>query len=233
MVLYWIHSAGRAVFGAILQSYQLIARCRMHDIRKSVPCNTFPCTDINTDGFLTRPVLVDPTAVRMVLVSESAPARAEDDYYAGDSALFANTTLTAFADAGLQAGSIMDLVKMGIYFTPAVKCAKTGYGIETATIHECSHLLEAELNLLPALKVIMLMGDVAIKSLNQIARRNHEARVIPAGSTYKIRGGQFSWRGVRVFPSYLQAGPSFNIEKSKRRMIVEDLAAGMRLAGII
>jgi hypothetical protein len=26
-----------------------------------------------------------------------------------------------------------------------------------------------------------------------------------------------------VFPSYLQAGPSFFIEKSKRRMIAEDL----------
>ncbi len=205
----------------------------MLDIRNSVPCHTFPCKDVKIDGFLTRPVLIDPAAVRMVLVSESAPARAEDDFYAGSNALFASTTLTAFADAGLQADSIMELVDRGIYFTPAVKCAKTGYGIETATIHECSHLLEAELNLLPALKVIMLMGDVAIKSLNQVARRNKEARVIPAGSTYKIRGGQFSWRGVRVFPSYLQAGPSFNIEKSKRKMIAEDLAAGMRFAGIM
>lgn len=169
----------------------------------------------------------------MLLVSESAPARAEDDYYARGSALFATTTLMALADASLLAGSIMELVKLGIYFTPAVKCAKTGYGINTATVQECSHLLEAELNLLPALKVIMLMGDVAIKSLNQIARRNHEERVIPAGSTYKIRGGQFAWRGIRVFPSYLQAGPSFNIEKSKRRMIAEDLAAGLHLAGIL
>jgi hypothetical protein len=205
----------------------------MLDIRNAVPCHTFPCKDVKTDGFLTRPVLVDPAAVRMVLVSESAPARAEDDYYAGSSALFAATTLTAFGDAGLQADSIMELVDRGIYFTPAVKCAKTAYGIETATIHECSHLLEAELNLLPALKVIMLMGDVAIKSLNQVARHNKEARVIPAFATYKIRGGQFFWRGVRVFPSYLQAGPSFNIEKSKRKMIAEDLAAGMKLAGIL
>jgi len=205
----------------------------MLDIRKAVPCNTFPCTDINTDGFLTQPVLIDPDKIRMLLVSESAPARAEDDYFAGGSALFAATTLTAFADAGLQAGSIMELVDRGIYFTPAVKCAKTGYGIETATIHECSHLLEAELDLLPELKVIMLMGDVAIKCLNQVAKRNREARVIPAGATYKIRVGQFTWRGVRVFPSYLQAGPSFNIEKSKRKMIAEDLAAGMKLAGIL
>jgi hypothetical protein len=32
-----------------------------------------------------------------------------------------------------------------------------------------------------------------------------------------------------VFPSYLQAGPSFFIEKSKRRMIAEDIANALRL----
>ena len=55
-------------------------------------------------------------------------------------------------------------------------------------------------------------------------------RVIPAGSTYKIRGQQYSFRGARVFPSYLQAGPSFYIEKSKRRMIAEDIAEALALA---
>jgi hypothetical protein len=34
---------------------------------------------------------------------------------------------------------------------------------------------------------------------------------------------------MRVFPSYLQAGPSFFIEKSKRRMIAEDISAAMQL----
>ena len=53
--------------------------------------------------------------------------------------------------------------------------------------------------------------------------------VVPAGSTYKIRGGKYSFQGKRVFPSYLQAGPSFFIEKSKRRMISLDIAAALRL----
>ena len=52
---------------------------------------------------------------------------------------------------------------------------------------------------------------------------------IPAGSTYKNRGPEYTFRGVRAFPSYLQAGPSFFIEKSKRRMIAEDIAAALRL----
>jgi hypothetical protein len=34
---------------------------------------------------------------------------------------------------------------LGVYLTTAVKCAKTGYGIETTTIQACSCLLEQEL----------------------------------------------------------------------------------------
>ncbi len=204
----------------------------MLDMRNAMNCETFPCQDVNHDGYLKQPLMITPEQVSMLVISESAPSLARDDYYAGSDALFARTTLLAFEDAGLKVDSISDMTSKGIYFTPAVKCAKTGYGIATTTIQTCSHLLEKELILFPNLKVIMLMGDVAIKSLNEIARRNKEPRVIPAGSTYKIRGPEFTWRGIRVFPSYLQAGPSFNIEKSKRRMIAEDLAAGLKVAGI-
>ncbi len=72
------------------------------------------------------------------------------------------------------------------------------------------------------------MGDVAIRSINYIAKRAGQPRAIPAGSTYKIRGGEFMFRGAPAFPSYLQAGPSFFIEKSKRQMIAEDIAAALR-----
>lgn len=204
----------------------------MLDMRNAVNCETFPCQDVNHDGYLKQPLMITPEQVSILVISESASSLARDDYYAGSDALFARTTLLAFEDAGLKVNSIPDLTSKGIYFTPAVKCAKTGYGIASTTIQTCSHLLEKELTVFPNLKVIMLMGDVAIKSLNEIARRNKEPRVIPAGSTYKIRGPEFTWRGIRVFPSYLQAGASFNIEKSKRRMIAEDLAAGLKVAGI-
>jgi hypothetical protein len=73
------------------------------------------------------------------------------------------------------------------------------------------------------------MGDVSIKAVNAIARRAGEKRVIPAGSTYKIRGQPYFFRGARAFPSYLQAGPSFFIEKSKRKVIAEDIAAALSL----
>jgi uracil-DNA glycosylase len=76
---------------------------------------------------------------------------------------------------------------------------------------------------------LLLMGDVAIKAINTIAERTREGRVIPAGSTYKIRGREYFFQGKRAFPSYLQAGPSFFIEKSKRKMIAEDIASALSL----
>jgi hypothetical protein len=51
--------------------------------------------------------------------------------------------------------------------------------------------------------------------------------VVPAGSTYKLRGGDYRFRGMKVFPSYVQAGQTFYIEKSKRQMIAEDIAAAL------
>ena len=53
-------------------------------------------------------------------------------------------------------------------------------------------------------------------------------KIIPSGSTYKIRGQEYFFRGKRALPSYLQAGPSFFIEKSKRRMIAEDITTALR-----
>ena len=81
----------------------------------------------------------------------------------------------------------------------------------------------------PAVQVYLLMGDAAIKGINCIAKRKGAERIIPAGSTYRIRGGAYFDGQTRVFPSYLQAGPSYFIEKSKRRMIAEDIAAALEL----
>jgi len=73
------------------------------------------------------------------------------------------------------------------------------------------------------------MGNVAIKAVNAIAKRNKEPRPVPAGSTYRIRGGEFFFRGARVLPSYVQAGAAFFVEKSKRRMIAEDIKKAMQI----
>ena len=192
-------------------------------------CEEFPCADVKHDSYVIPDVDVRSDDVSIAMISEAAPANPSDYYYAKGDSLFQQTTVQAFNDAGASVSSIQDIVDLGVYLTTAVKCGKTGYGMKTNTIKECSHILEKELDLFPDVKAFMLMGDVAIRAINYIAKRAGEARVIPAGSTYKIRGREYFFRGKRAFPSYLQAGPSFFIEKSKRRMIAEDIAAALSL----
>lgn len=199
------------------------------NVSELVGCGDFPCTDVRHQCYVVPDIDIEPADVKIVMVSEAAPAKPNDYYYAVGDSLFQSTTVQAFQDAGAEVGSVADILGLGVYLTTAVKCGKTGYGIGTGTVKQCALLLERELALFPEVKALMLMGDVAIKAVNDIARRAGEKRVIPAGSTYKIRKEPYSFRGARAFPSYLQAGPSFFIEKSKRRMIAEDIAAALEL----
>ncbi len=198
-------------------------------VNQVVGCESFPCADVKHECYVVPDIDVKPAGVSIIMISEAAPENPADYYYAKGNPLFQQTTVQAFKDAGADVASMNDILDMGVYLTTAVKCGKTGYGIKSGTIRECSEILERELALFPDVKVFMLMGDVAIKAINYIARRAGEGRVIPAGSTYKIRGQEYLFRGRRAFPSYLQAGPSFFIEKSKRRMIAEDISAALHL----
>ncbi|MFH1523755.1 MAG: uracil-DNA glycosylase [Chloroflexota bacterium] len=196
-----------------------------------IQCADFPCLDTRRASYFIPDVDIDPAKVSILLISEAAPENPADGYYAGPEALFARTTLLAFQDAGAKVSSIQDVLDMGVYLTTAVKCGKTGYGLATPTVQHCSYLLGKEIALFPNVKAFLLMGDVAIKAVNSIAKQNGEPRVIPAGSTYKIRGGEFTFRGARAFPSYVQAGPAFFVEKSKRKMIAEDIRGALSIVG--
>jgi uracil-DNA glycosylase len=136
--------------------------------------------------------------------------------------------MQAFNDAGFDVSSIEDVLRLGVYVTTAIKCAKTSYGVSPETIENCCvRILEKEIDLFPKTKTVLLMGDTAIKAMNFIAKKNSGKRIIPSGSTYKIRNIVYSYKQIRVFPSYLQTGKSYLIEKSKRRMIAEDIKAAL------
>ncbi len=201
----------------------------MMKVSEQVRCVNFPCEEVKHECYLLPDVELNPENVSIILISEAAPPNPGDYYYAAGNPLFQQNTIQAFREAGIEASSIQDLLQMGVYFTTAVKCGKTGFGIKAASIKACSYILEKELGLFPHVKAYLLMGDVAIKGINYISIRSGEGRVIPAGSTYKIRGGEFTFKGKRALPSYLQVGPSFGIEKSKQRMIAEDIANAMKL----
>ena len=200
-------------------------------ISEAVNCLDFSCLDTCPVGYVIPEIDLEPADVSILMISEAAPEKPADYFYAGPEALFARTTLLAFQEARAKVSTVKDILDLGVYLTTAVKCAKTGYAIATQSVQHCSFLLEKEIALFPNVKAYLLMGDVAIQAINMIAKRNGEPRVIPSGSTYKIRGGDFHYRSARAYPSYLQAGPSFFIEKRKRKMIAEDIATALAYAG--
>jgi hypothetical protein len=173
-----------------------------------------------------------PEHVRMVLVSECSAADDADNYGASDDASFDITTLAAFAVAGLPCSSVSELRDRGIHLTVAIRHPKTAATVRASTVKRFAPVLAAELATLPNVRVYVLMGGVAIAAVNHIARERTGRRVIPAGSTYRIRGGTYVLEGIRVLPSYLQAGPAWYVEAGKRQMIAEDLSLALRIAGI-
>ncbi len=194
-----------------------------------IKCIDFPCTDINKECYLVPDIDIDPNRIQMIMISEVPPQDSSEYFYTPNNPFYLQTTLQAFNDAGLSLTSIEDILNLGIYITTAVKCGKTDYSISSKTIDNCSKILEKELNLFPNVKVLMLNGDVAIKAMNNISKRQLKVRVIPSGSTYKIRKNEYVYKGIRVFPSYILTGKNFLIEKSKRKMIAEDIEEAFRL----
>lgn len=192
-----------------------------------VACKDFPCSGVKHECCMIPAIDINPDRISIAMIAEAAPQNPGDYFYAKNNPLFAQTTVQAFQEAGATVSNVEDIIGRGVYLTTAVKCGKIGYGIQTETIKRCSVLLEKELALFPNLKILMLMGDVAIKALNSIAQRAGDKRAIPAGPTYKLRKEKYFYRGLRVFPSYLQAGKSYLIEKGKGRVIAEDIAAAL------
>jgi hypothetical protein len=193
-----------------------------------VKCKDFPCEDVNKKCYVVPDVEIDLGKIKTVMISEAPPEDLADYSYAPESPFYLQTTLQAFGDAGFDAVSIKDLVNLGVYVTTAIKCGKTAYSISAKTIDNCSvRILESEINLFPGLRAVLLMGDTAIKAMNMIAVRNTGKRIVPSGSTYKIRKGRYFYKQLRVFPSYLQTGKSYLIEKSKRKMIAEDIKTAL------
>jgi hypothetical protein len=200
------------------------------NVSEQVQCRHFPCADVVTARHTIPTVEIEPSRVKAVMICEAPPPTASDDFYAAGDPFYLQTTLQAFEQAGLNLADLDDLLNLGIYITTAVKCGKVGYGVSTRTVQTCSEVvLEKELALFPHTRVLLLMGSVAIKAMNHITRRQTGKRLIPSGSTYKIRRQEYSYQGVRVFPSYLQTGKSFLIEKSKQKMIAEDIRAALGL----
>ena len=194
-----------------------------------ISCLNFPCNDIEKSSYQVPYLDINLEKIKIVMISEVPPLDPKDYFYSSGNPFYMETTKQAFSDSGYTINSINDILNLGVYITTAVKCAKTGSSISTDTIKECSFILEEELKLFPNAKAYILLGDVAIKSFNYISKRNTNKLAIPNGSTYKLRNQIFYYEDKRVFPSYIITGKNFLIEKSKRKMISEDIKNAFEL----
>lgn len=196
-------------------------------VKDDFACN-YPCTDINKD-FISPKVKIDPEAIQIVMISEAPPKDHANYFYQGTSGTFFQTTKTAFQDAGIAINNYNDLTDLGLYLTTAIKCSKKSYLVSAKTIKECAiRFLKKEISQFPDIKVILCMGDFAIKAVNYIYQEKFKKSPIKSGSTYKIRKEKHILNGIRFIPSYTQTGESFNIEQSKRKMIAEDIGEALR-----
>ena len=125
-------------------------------VDRQIGCPSFPCRDVRHDCYLVPSIDINPDGISVVLISEAAPVDPDDYYYAPGEPLFAQTTIQAFNQAGLDVASVEDILSLGVYLTTAVKCGKTGYGIKAATVKECSFVLERELALFSRVKAFLL-----------------------------------------------------------------------------
>jgi hypothetical protein len=94
-------------------------------VLKCIQCQKFPCNDVNHQVCQIPAIEIKPERIKLLMISEAAPKSPEDYYYVEKGEpLFQQTTLLAFQDAGVPVKSFQDIMKMGIYFTTAVKWGK-------------------------------------------------------------------------------------------------------------
>ena len=177
-----------------------------------------------TNGIYLNNIDIDLLSIKAIMINEVVPSDPLQDFYGILDADYLKTTIPLLQGAGTEVTSIQDILQKGIYITNAVKTPKTDYAIDRRSIENSLPYLEAELSLFPNIKVIMLMGDVAKKAFNMIAKKSTKKNVIPAVSTYKLRKNEIYYKGIRVMPSYIMTGGNILIEKSQVTMATEDIA---------
>ena len=188
----------------------------------------FSCSDVRIQKYFQKTAF-KKDKIKLILISEALPQKIEDYFDGKRESMFIKNTNTVFNSIGYNYKTYKDYLENGIYLTTAIKCLKKDYLVSSKTIKNCSINLEKELDIFSNKKVIMLMGDFAIKAMNYIWKRKYNEKIIPQGSTYKIRNGVYESKGIRFFPSYTQTGDSFGLEKSKVEMIKEDVEKAMKI----
>ena len=183
----------------------------------------------DTQNLRLNDVNIEPETIQAIMINEVVPSCPEDDFYGKQDSAYMSTTIPMFRKAGIEIGSVQDILNNGIYITNAVKAPKTEYAVSKESIEDSLPYLEKELALFPNAKVIMLMGDVAKKAFNMICKKATKKNAVPSISTYKLRNTEIFYNGIRIMPSYIMTGQNILIEKSKFEMASKDIETMYRL----
>lgn len=183
----------------------------------------------DTQNLRLNDVNIEPETIQAIMINEVVPSCPEDDFYGKPDSAYMSTTIPLFRKAGIEIGSVQDILNNGIYITNAVKTPKTEYAVSKESIEDSLPYLEKELALFPNAKVIMLMGDVAKKAFNMICKKATKKNAVPSISTYKLRNTEIFYNGIRIMPSYIMTGQNILIEKSKFEMASKDIETMYRL----
>lgn len=183
----------------------------------------------DTQNLRLNDVNIEPKTIQAIMINEVVPSCPEDDFYGKPDSAYMSTTIPMFRKAGIEIGSVQDILNNGIYITNAVKTPKSEYAVSKESIEDSLPYLEKELALFPNAKVIMLMGDVAKKAFNMICKKATKKNAVPSISTYKLRNTEIFYNGIRIMPSYIMTGQNILIEKSKFEMASKDIETMYRL----
>lgn len=194
-------------------------------------CIELPCTDVRHAGNVRPELPARRDHIRVIMISAAPPIDATGDAAKYGEPFARGETIAAFRSAGFDVDTIDDIRNLGVYVTTAVKCPKLGFGLKPETIEACSHFLEAEIDMFPNVKSILLMGNTAIRAINTIAVRRFGSPAIPTGSAYKIKGHEYPFGDMSLFPSYPASGRNLSVEGNRQDVVAVDIRNAIEVAG--
>ncbi len=192
-------------------------------------CIDFPCRDVRHAGNVRPDLPARRDQIRVMMISAAPPTDADRPDFKDP--IKRADTVAAFRSAGFNVENIEDIRALGVYVTTAIKCPKIGFGVKEETVDACSKLLEGEIDLFSNLKSILLMGNTAIRVINAVAERRFGAPAIPSGSAYKVKGHEYAFGDISLFPSYPESGRNLSVEGNRQDVIAVDIRNAIEVAG--
>jgi hypothetical protein len=189
-------------------------------------CDGYPCNDVRHVGFVATELPRNREPIRVIMIAAAPPPTGPTG-----SRTCSQDTIEAFRSAGYHVSSLDDIGDLGVYVTTAVKCPKIGFGLNQETIEACSYRLQAEIESFPNVRSILLMGNTAIRAINAIAVRMFGEPAVPTGSAYKVKGHEYPFGDITLFPSYPESGRNLSVEGNQQDVIAVDIRNAITVAG--